>query len=185
MDAGLNLSPSVITLAKSHDRPDRISRARHDHDRTAGRRPGLYARSLCIARQRRARRRPAPDRQARQQVNAAYAANDLPAYFAFYADDLRALFPPAPPTTRAAYKAEWGALVKAGGGIASFKYSDLHIQVSPSGDAAVASYQAVASTRTPGKGVSTGSFVETDVWFKRGDAWKIVEVHYSDNTPAK
>ena len=119
------------------------------------------------------------------QVNAAYAANDLPAYFTFYADDLRAMFPPAPPTTLAAYKAEWGALVKAGGGITSFKYSDMHIQVSPSGDAAVASYQAVASTRTPGKGVSTESFDETDVWFKRDNAWKIVEVHYSDNTPAK
>ena len=120
-----------------------------------------------------------------QQVNAAYAANNLPAYFAFYADDLRALFPPEAPTTLPAYKASWGAFVKSGGGIVSFKYSDMHIQVSPSGDAAVASYQAVASTKTPGKGVSAESFDETDVWFKRAGTWKIVEVHYSDNTPAK
>ncbi|HEY2661499.1 MAG TPA: nuclear transport factor 2 family protein [Caulobacteraceae bacterium] len=120
-----------------------------------------------------------------QQVNAAYAANNLPAYFAFYADDLRAMFPPEAPTTLPAYKAEWSAFIKSGGGIVSFKYSDMHIQVSPSGDAAVASYQAVASTRTPGKGVSAESFDETDVWFKRDNVWKIVEVHYSDNTPAK
>ena len=31
-------------------------------------------------------------------VNAAYAANDLPAYFTYYADDLRALFPEGPTT---------------------------------------------------------------------------------------
>ncbi|MDR3508613.1 MAG: nuclear transport factor 2 family protein [Caulobacteraceae bacterium] len=123
-------------------------------------------------------------RQLEKDVNAAYAANDLPTYFSFYADDLRAMYPEGP-TNLPDYKSSWTALIKAGGGIAGFKYSDLQVQVGPSGDVAVASYQAIASTRTPGKGVSTESFNETDVWFKRNGAWKIVEIHYSENPPAK
>ncbi len=116
------------------------------------------------------------------KVNAAYAANDLPTYFAFYADDLRALFPDGP-TTLPAYKADWTAFIKGGGAIESFKDSDMRIQMSPAGDAAVASYLARVTTRTPGKGVSASSYSETDVWFRRGDGWKIVEIHYSENPP--
>ena len=124
-----------------------------------------------------------PEQQIRAleaKVNAAYAANDLPTYFAFYADDLRALYP-AGPVTLSEYKRDWTAFIKGGGAIESFKDSDMHIQVSPGGDAAVASYQATVATRTPGKGVSTSRFSETDVWFKRAGAWKIVEIHYSEN----
>jgi ketosteroid isomerase-like protein len=61
----------------------------------------------------------------------------------------------------------------------------MRIQVSPHGDAAVASYQAVARTRTPGKASQDERFYETDVWFKRAGVWKIVEIHYSDAPPAK
>jgi ketosteroid isomerase-like protein len=122
-------------------------------------------------------------RQLEKAVNDAYAANDLPTYFSFYADDLRALFAEGP-TTLPAYRADWTSFVKSGGAIESFKDSDMRIQVSPSGDAAVASYLAKVTTRTPGKGVTASSYSETDVWFKRAGQWKIVEIHYSENPPA-
>jgi ketosteroid isomerase-like protein len=112
--------------------------------------------------------------------NAAYAANDLPTYFGFYADDLRALFPEGV-TTLPAYKLSWTAFIKSGGAILSFKDSDMHVQVSPGGDAAVASYLASVVTRTPGKGEVKSSYSETDVWFRRNGQWKIVEIHYSEN----
>jgi ketosteroid isomerase-like protein len=137
-----------------------------------------FASAACAA--------PGPAEQIRRlegEVNAAYAANDLPTYFTFYADDLRALFPDGP-TTLPAYKSSWSAFIKGGGAIAGFDYSDLTVQVGPSGDAAVASYQASVRTRVPGKGVWRQSYNETDVWFKRADGWKIVEIHYSDNGPA-
>jgi len=117
------------------------------------------------------------------EVNAAYAANDLAAYFSFYAEDLRALFADGP-TTLPAYKAEWTAFVKGGGGIVSFKDSDMRVQASPDGDAAVASYLATVITRFPGKGDVKSSYSETDVWFRRDGQWKIVEIHYSENPAA-
>ncbi len=129
---------------------------------------------------------PSPEMQIHQlenAVNAAYAANDLPTYFTFYADDLRALFPDGP-TTLPAYRTDWTSFIKGGGAIESFKDSDMHIQVSPGGDAAVASYLAKVTTRTPGKGVSDTSYSETDVWFRRDGSWKIVEIHYSENPAA-
>jgi len=59
-------------------------------------------------------------RKLEDKVNAAYAANDLATYFAFYADDLRALYPDGP-TTLPAYRTEWTAFIQGGGGIESFK----------------------------------------------------------------
>ena len=113
------------------------------------------------------------------KVNTAYAANDLPTYFTYYADDLRALFPEGP-TTLPAYNADWTAFIKSGGAILSFKDSDMRVQVSPKGDAAVASYLAAVTTRTPGKGDVATTYAETDVWFLRHGQWKIVEIHYSE-----
>lgn len=124
--------------------------------------------------------KPVADRikQLEDEVNAAYIANDLPKYFSYYADDLRALFPDGP-TTLPEYKKSWTEFIKGGGGIESFTYSDLHVQVGPSGDTAVASYSAAVRTRTPGKGSADEKYNETDVWFKRAGKWKIVEIHYS------
>ncbi len=130
----------------------------------------------------------APAEQIRKleaQVNAAYAANDLPKYFAFYAEDLRALFPDGA-TTLPKYRQSWTAFIKSGGAIERFTYDDLQVQISPAGDCAVASYSATATTRNPGKAASDEHFFETDVWFKRAGHWKIVEIHYSPvESPAK
>lgn len=110
--------------------------------------------------------------------NAAYAANDLPKYFSYYADDFRGLFPDGP-ITLADYRKEWTASVKAGNIVQSFKYTDLQITVSPGEDAAVASYRATARMRYVGKPPVDEGYYETDVFFKRGGVWKLVEVHYS------
>jgi ketosteroid isomerase-like protein len=112
-------------------------------------------------------------------VNKAYANNDLPAYFAFYADDFRGLFPEGV-SSKPEYVKSWTAFIKSGGSIEKFTYSGLAVQVSPAADAAVASYHAVARTKNPGKPAEDDKYDETDVWFLRGGAWKLVEVHYSE-----
>lgn len=112
-------------------------------------------------------------------INHAYATNDLKTYFSYYAPDLRAIFPDGP-TTLAAYRADWEKLIASGGKVEHFRFSDLRVQVSPDKDAAVASYVADVKVVGPdGKPSDNGKFYETDVWFKRGKAWQIVETHYS------
>jgi ketosteroid isomerase-like protein len=117
-------------------------------------------------------------------VNDAYQANDLPKYFSYYADDFRGLFPDGV-TSKAEYVKSWTAFIKSGGGIEKFTYSGLLVQVSPAGDAAVASYHAVARTKNPGKAAEDDKYDETDVWFKRPAGWKLVEVHYSEAAAGK
>jgi ketosteroid isomerase-like protein len=112
-------------------------------------------------------------------VNDAYQANDLAKYFSYYADDFRGLFPEGV-NSKSDYVKSWNAFIKSGGGIEKFTYTDLVVQVSQSGDAAVASYHAVARTKNPGKPPEDDKYDETDVWFHRDGAWKLVEVHYSE-----
>jgi ketosteroid isomerase-like protein len=123
-------------------------------------------------------------RRLEDQVNAAYAANDLPKYFSYYAKDLRAMYPEGP-TTLPDYIVSWTKFIHDGGAVKAFKIGEMRVQIGPSGDTAVASYQAVASVQNPGKAVEDEHFNETDVWFKRHGAWKIVEIHYSEFTPTK
>jgi ketosteroid isomerase-like protein len=112
-------------------------------------------------------------------VNAAYEHNDLPTYFAFYADDFRGLFPEGV-QGKPDYVKSWSAFIKSGGAIEKFSYSGLVVQVSPAADAAVASYHATARTKNPGKPPEDDKYDETDVWYKRAGGWKLVEVHYSE-----
>jgi ketosteroid isomerase-like protein len=128
---------------------------------------------------------PSPGQQIRdleKGINAAYAANDLPKYFSYYAPDLRALYPEGP-TNLPDYVKSWTAFIHAGGRIEAFTYSDIHVQVSPAADAAVASYQAVTRTKEPNGRVHSDRFNETDVWYLRRGEWKIVEIHYSEISP--
>jgi ketosteroid isomerase-like protein len=113
------------------------------------------------------------------KVNAAYQSNDLPVYFSYYADDFRGLFPDGV-QSKPDYVKSWTAFIKSGGGIEKFSYFGLVVQVSPAADAAVASYHAVARTKNPGKPAEDDKYDETDVWYKRAGAWKLVEVHYSE-----
>jgi ketosteroid isomerase-like protein len=112
------------------------------------------------------------------KVNAAYESNDLPTYFSYYADDFRGMFPEGV-QSKPEYVTSWTAFIKSGGAIEKFSYFGLVVQVSPAADAAVASYHAVARTKNPGKPAEDDKYDETDVWYKRAGAWKLVEVHYS------
>ena len=116
-------------------------------------------------------------RRLEDAVNSAYAANDLPRYFSYYTKDLRALYPEGP-TTLPEYVVSWSKFIHDGGRVESFTVSDMRVQVSASADAAVASYQAVARVKNPGKTAEDEHFNETDVWFKRHGAWKIVAIRW-------
>ncbi len=117
-------------------------------------------------------------RELEGKMNAAYAANDLPAYFGYYADDFTQWLPEGR-TDLPQYKKEWTAFIQSGGKIESDQISDMHIQVGPSGDTVVASYLLNVKTRSPKGDVSNEDFHESDVWFKRNETWKVVHLHYS------
>ena len=112
------------------------------------------------------------------KMNAIYAANDLPNYFAYYAPDFTQWLPEGR-TDLPQYKQEWTAFIHGGGRIQSNEISDMHVQIGPAGDTAVASYLAHVKTRSEKGMVSDETFHETDVWFKRDGSWKIVHLHYS------
>ena len=63
------------------------------------------------------------------KMNAAYAANDLPTYFAYYADDFTQWLPEGR-TDLPQYKKEWTEFIRSGGKIES-NQSDMHVQVRP------------------------------------------------------
>jgi ketosteroid isomerase-like protein len=112
------------------------------------------------------------------KINASYAANDLTAYFAAYAPDFTQWLPQGR-TDLAAYKKEWTEYIAAGNRVQSAAFSDLHIQVGPSRDAAVASYLLHVKTKLADGRITEEDNQETDVFFKREGVWKIVELHYS------
>ncbi len=113
-----------------------------------------------------------------QKMNASYAANDLPSYFACYSPDFTQWLPEGR-TDRPEYEKMWTAFIKSGGGVESVQLSDMHVQIDPSGDAAVASYLLRVKTRSARGVVSDENFQESDVWFKRSREWKVVHLHYS------
>lgn len=118
------------------------------------------------------------------KMNAIYAANDLANYFPYYAADFTQWLPEGR-TDLPQYKKEWTAFIQGGGRIESNEISDMHIQVGPTGDTAIASYLAHVKTRSQKGKISDETFHETDVWFKRDGAWKIVHLHYSPAPKAK
>jgi ketosteroid isomerase-like protein len=120
--------------------------------------------------------------QLEQAVNNAYAANDLPKYFGFYADDLVAIFF-GERTTLAHYRETWTKSVLAGNVVVSVKLTDMVVRLSPARDVAVASYHLdVRNRASDGKETDEHAF-ETDVWTKRKGAWQITHVHYALSSP--
>jgi ketosteroid isomerase-like protein len=113
-----------------------------------------------------------------QKVNAAYAANDLPTYFSYYSKDFTQWLPEGR-TDLPQYEKMWTGFIKSGGAVESDEISDMHIQIGPSGDTAIASYLLRVKTRSPKGEVTDEVFQESDVWFKRDGAWKLVHLHYS------
>ena len=78
-------------------------------------------------------------RDVEQQYNAAYAANDLPKYFSFLADDFGQWLPSGR-TDKASYQTSWTKFITGGGKVLSAELSDVQIKVGPGEDTAVASY---------------------------------------------
>ncbi len=112
------------------------------------------------------------------KANAAYAANDLPTYFSFYATDFTQWLPEGR-TDLPSYQKEWTEFVHGGGRVEAVNLSDMHVQIGPSGDTAVASYLIHVRTRDAKGVVTDEDNQESDVLFKRGGVWKIVFLHYS------
>jgi len=122
-----------------------------------------------------------PEQQIRaieEKFNGAYAANDLPAYFSYYAPDCSQWLPQGR-TDLTIYQKNWTHFIQSGGRVESATLSDLHIQMGPSGDTAVASYILHVRIHNTKGEVSDEDNQETDVLFKRGDLWKVVFLHYS------
>jgi ketosteroid isomerase-like protein len=117
-------------------------------------------------------------REAVTRFNAAYLANDMAAYWPFYDPSLTQWWPEGRVDLKA-YQEQWTRLLKDGGKVLENEISDLVVQVSPSGDAAVASYAVRVVTRQPDGTLSKERVHETDVWFKRGGLWRVVHLHYS------
>jgi ketosteroid isomerase-like protein len=125
--------------------------------------------------------RPAVEEEIRaleQRINAAYEANDLAAYFSYYAPDF-SQFLPEGRSDLAAYRKEWSAYIGEGNRIEKVVISDLHVQAGPAGDAAVASYLLHVRTRLKDGKVTDEDNQESDVLFKRNGEWKVVFLHYS------
>ncbi len=110
--------------------------------------------------------------------NHAYERNDLDEYFSYYADDVTQWFDSGR-VELADYKKDWYALIQGGGGVEKNALSDIRVQLSPGGDAAVATYVLDVVTRQVGGKKTKERAFETDVWYKRDGKWKIAHIHYN------
>jgi len=113
-----------------------------------------------------------------QKFNDAYAVNDLRTYFSYYAADMVQWLPEGR-TGLGAYEKDWTAYIAAGNKVEAAAVSDLIVKAGPSGDTAVAAYVLHVKTKLSTGQVTDEEFQETDIWFKRDGAWKIVALHYS------
>ncbi len=124
---------------------------------------------------------PAAEAEVRKVIadyNAAYEKNDLDTYFKAFAPDLTQWFPSGRvdlPT----YRADWTKTIQSGAKNEKVEVRDLRVQVSPAGDAAIATYILRVTFRSAKGVVSTEDNQETDVLFKRNGAWSIVHVNYA------
>ena len=113
-----------------------------------------------------------------QRANAAYEANDLAKYFSFYASDFSQFLPDGR-TDLLQYQKEWSAYIQEGNRVQKVELSDMHIQIGPNQDTAVASYLIHVRTKLKDGKMTDEDNQESDVLFKRNGEWKIVFLHYS------
>ncbi|PYT17064.1 MAG: hypothetical protein DMF51_03275 [Acidobacteria bacterium] len=113
------------------------------------------------------------------RFNKAYESNDLNAYFDFYTSDMT-YFDQQGRLDLPDYRKLWEKEVAGGGGMEEVKIADMTIQVGPSLDSAVAAYRIFTRQRHPGGAPAESWNQESDVLFKRGGAWRVAHVHYSD-----
>ena len=113
-----------------------------------------------------------------QRVNEAFAKNDLPAYFSYYAPDLVQWIPEGR-TDLEKYKKDWGAYIGAGNTVQALEIRDMIVRMGPSEDTAVASYSYHMKIKLVDGKITEEDDQDTDVWFKRHGEWKIVALHES------
>ena len=113
-----------------------------------------------------------------KEYNDAYAANDLPKYFSFLAPDF-VQFLGSGREDLAKYKKDWEEFISNGGRVEAATIEDLVVKPGPSGDSAIASYILHVTTRSSQGQERDRRYQESDVWFKRDGAWKLVYLHYS------
>ena len=117
-------------------------------------------------------------RNLEQQMNDAYARNDLQAYFNYYAQDFTQWLPEGR-TDLERYKRQWQAYISSGNSVQAAEVRELVMRVAPSEDAVVASYILYVKTKATDGKITEEENQETDVWFKRDGAWKVVALHFA------
>lgn len=113
-----------------------------------------------------------------QQMNDAYAKNDLQTYFSYYAQDFTQWLPEGR-TDLDKYKRQWQAYISAGNSVQAAEVRELLLRMAPHEDAAVASYILYVKTKGADGKMTEEESQETDVWFKRDGAWKVVALHFA------
>lgn len=99
------------------------------------------------------------------------------AYLSYYWDDA-ILFTVEERMTVADLRREFVALLEAGGGPVSIDLPDVDdIAVSSAGDAATTCFQWGARSRSEDGVESDRTYYETNVWYRRNGAWKIIRMH--------
>jgi ketosteroid isomerase-like protein len=123
-----------------------------------------------------------------RKVAAAYAVNDLPAYFSYFDDDIMIWNGPNARWVKQDYVTRWTKVVGEGGGVSSLSVDDLQLRVSPKGDAVIATFAMPVVGRKGGLPAATEPTViyhMTEAWFKHGSRWSMAHMHWSARTPAK
>jgi ketosteroid isomerase-like protein len=82
------------------------------------------------------------------------------------------------------YRKDWTAYIEEGNRLQKVEMSDMHIQMGPNKDTAVASYILHVRTKLKDGKITDEDNQESDVMFKRNGQWKVVFLHYS-STPKK
>jgi len=113
-----------------------------------------------------------------QKMNDAYARNDLPAYFSYYAHDFVQWLPEGRTDLEKCRK-DWTAYVGAGNKVQGVELRDVVVRVGPSADTAAVAYILYVKTKLADGKITEEENQETDVWFKRNGEWKVVALHYS------
>ena len=111
-------------------------------------------------------------------MNDAYANNDLPKYFSYYATDFVQWLPEGR-TDLAKYEKDWTEYIAAGNKIQGIEIRQMIVKVDTAEDTAVASYLLYVKTKLADGKLTEEENQETDIWFKRNGSWKIVALHYS------
>jgi ketosteroid isomerase-like protein len=116
-------------------------------------------------------------REATLKLTAVYK-NNLPAYFSQYADDTIMWWPQGR-VDKAGYQ-------KATANRPDFEVceaSDIRVQVSPAGDAAVSSYLLTLKDGRPNSVLRNTQM--TLVWFLRDGKWQVVHLHHAPPNPPR